>query len=112
MIKDLLKIYFQNNHSCSEIVQKCRTNFVRREGPTMSGIRKFTKVRENGFIVDAARRILHTSGNIEAIAETIRANYPTSSRHCSRELNILRVCLSRILRNDLRAMHYKVQLFR
>ena len=49
-----LGIYFQNKDNWSEIAQKCRASFVRREGPTVPDICKFiATVRESGFIVDA-----------------------------------------------------------
>lgn len=112
---DLLEIYFQNKDNWSEIARKCRTKFGRREGPTVPGIRKFiAKVRGTGFIVDAPRRerarTVRTPEHIEAVAESVRENPSTSTRHRSQELNISRTSLRRILRKDLGMTPYKVQL--
>ena len=69
---DLLEIYFQNKDNWSQIARKCRTKF----GP---GSRRERACTES------------TSENIEAVAEIGLGNPSTSTRHGSKELNILHI---------------------
>ena len=69
---------------------------------------------ETGFIIDMVRRehtsIVTTPENIVAVAQSVRENLSTSTRHRSQELNISRISLHRILRKDLVMTLYKAQL--
>ena len=77
-------------------------------------IKFIVKVSETGFIIDMVRRehtsIVTTPENIVAVAQSVRENLSTSTRHRSQELNISRISLHRILRKDLVMTLYKAQL--
>ena len=89
----------------SQITRKCRTKFSSRVGLPVPGMLKFIpKIRETRFIVDVPRRerasTMYIPENIEAVAESVRENPPTLTRHRFQELNFSRISLHRILRRD------------
>lgn len=72
------------------------------------------RVRESGMLVDKPRRVrtrpVRSAENIAAVAESVREQPSTSTRHRSQQLNVSRTSLMRILRKDLAMKPYKVQL--
>lgn len=72
------------------------------------------RVRETGSFVDkttrSRSRTVRTAEKIAAVAENVREYPSTSTRHRSRELNISRTSLRRILHKYLGMKAYKVEL--
>ncbi|KAM8702697.1 hypothetical protein ACLKA7_000827 [Drosophila subpalustris] len=72
------------------------------------------RVRKTGMLVDKPTRVrtrpLRSTENIAAVAENVREQPSTSTRHRSQQLDISRTSLIRILHKDLAMKPYKVQL--
>lgn len=112
---EILKNYFQSECCVAETVRKLRRIFGRNEAPSAAGVSKFIrKVRETGLLVDNKRypraRPVRSVEKIAAVAQSVRENPRTSTRHRAQQLNISRTSLRRILHKDLGLFAYKVQL--
>ena len=112
---EILKTYFQNGESSTETARKMRAKFGKNKAPSRQFVDKFVKrVRESGSLMDKATRSrarpVRSIENIAAVAESVRDNPSTSTRHRSQELNISRTSLQRILTKDLGLTPYKIQL--
>ncbi|KAJ8953539.1 hypothetical protein NQ318_002959 [Aromia moschata] len=98
-----------------ETVRKLRTMFGRNEAPSAPGVRKFLrKVRETGMLMDnrshPRTRPVRTAERIASVAQSVRENPRTSTRHRAQQLNVSRTPLRRILHKDLGVFAYKLQL--
>lgn len=112
---EILKTYFQSGESSTQIVRNLKKKFVKNDWPSTQFVGKFVKrVRETGSLVDkttrSRSRTVRTAETIAAVAENVRENPSTSTRHRSQELDISRTSLRRILHQDLGMKAYKVQL--
>ena len=100
---ETLRHYFENHGNLAECVRKLRTDFGRRESPSVTGI-----------LIDKPKRekpkTVRTPYNIAAVAESM-CEAPSTSIHCrSQQLNISETSLRRILHKDLDMTPYKGQL--
>lgn len=112
---EILKTYFQSECCVAQTVRSLKRSFGRDKAPTAPAVRKFVqKVRETGMLVDnthGPRRVtVCTDENVAAVAESVRLDPGTSTRHRSQQLNISRTSLRRILHKNLGLFAYKVQL--
>ncbi|KAJ8950820.1 hypothetical protein NQ318_012683 [Aromia moschata] len=82
-------------------VRKLRTIFSRNEAPSAPGVRKFLrKGREPGMLMDnishLRARPVRTAERIAAVAQSVRENPRTSTRHTAQQLKVSRTFLRRI----------------
>ncbi|KAJ8960319.1 hypothetical protein NQ318_004053 [Aromia moschata] len=91
------------------------TIFGRNEASSAPGVRWFLrKVLETGMLMDnrshPRARPVRTAERIAAVAQSVRENPRTSTRHRAQQLNVSRTSLRRILHKDLGLFAYKLQL--
>ncbi|KAJ8960940.1 hypothetical protein NQ318_020240 [Aromia moschata] len=103
------------DHCVAETVKKLRTIFGRNEATSATGVRKFLrKVRETGMLMGNRShprdRPVRTAERIAAVAQCVRENPRTSTRHRAQQLNVNRTSLRRILHKHLGLFAYKLQL--
>ncbi|KAJ8947040.1 hypothetical protein NQ318_019932 [Aromia moschata] len=87
----------------------------RNEAPSAPDVRKFLrKVRETGMLMDNRSHPracpVRTAERIAAVAQSVRENPRTSTRHRAQQLNISHTSLRRILHKDLGLFAYKLHL--
>ncbi|KAJ8960497.1 hypothetical protein NQ318_013781, partial [Aromia moschata] len=96
----------------AETATKLRTIFGRNEALSAPGVRKFLrKVLETGMLMDNRShprvRPVRTAERIAAVAQSVRENPRTSTRHRAQQLNVRRTSLRRILHKNLGLFAYK-----
>ncbi|CAK9833058.1 hypothetical protein ANTRET_LOCUS9796 [Anthophora retusa] len=112
---EILKTYFQSGESSTQTVRNLRKKFDKKDVPKTQFVDQFVKrVRETGSLLNKTTRVrtrpVRSTENIAAVAQSVREQPSTSTRHRSQELNISRTSLRRILHKDLGMNAYKVQL--
>ena len=112
---EILKTYFQSGESSTQTVRNLRKKIDKKDVPKTQFVDQFVKrVRETGSLLDKTTRVrtrpVRSTENIAAVAQSVREQTSTSTRHRSQELNISRTSLRRILHKELGMNAYKVQL--
>lgn len=107
---EILKTYFQSGESSTQTVRNLRKKIDKKDVPTTQFVDQFVKrVRETGSLLDKTTRVrtrpVRSTENIAAVAQSVREQPSTSTRHRSQELNISRTSLRRILHKDLGRRH-------
>ena len=82
---EILCHYFENHCNVAQCVRKLRTDFGRREAPSVPYLHDLAKkVKETGIFIDKSKRemakAMYTPENIVAVAESI-CEAPSKSIH-------------------------------
>ena len=110
-----MRHYFGNPGNVAECVRKLRTDFGRREAPSVPYVRYLVKkVKETGLLIDKPKRekprTERTPVNIATVTESV-CEAPSTSIHLrSQQLNISDRLLRRILNKVFGMTPYKIKL--
>ena len=112
---EILRYYVENHGKVAECVRKLRTDFGRREAPSVPYVPYFVKkLKETGILIDKSKREkpkpVRIPENIAAVAEIVCDAPSTRIHRRSQQLNISERSLRQILHKDFGMTTYKVQL--
>jgi len=111
----IVKSHYKCGERCAETVRKVRGIFGRRNASYQSTAQRMSKkLEETGSITDSKLPVRHRTGrsvdNLAAVSESVADSPGTSIRHRSKQIDIPRSTMQRILTKDLHLHDYKIQL--
>ena len=111
----LVKWYYQNNDSVVKVQRTYKKHFGVKRAPTRTTIKRvIEKFEKEGSIKESghtgAPKSVRNTENIQRLREKLSENPRKSVRRLSQELDINRESVRRILKDDLKAFPFKIQM--